>query len=84
MRKKLVTLGFPVAVVLTYKWYPQQFDNIFKAVVMFAVVFSTKLPIGPVLNSANAVATEAQAAATSTTSSLAIQGDKAILPMPCS
>jgi len=51
---------------------------------LFAVVFSTKLPIGPVLNSANAVATEAQAAATSTTSSLAIQGDKAILPMPCS
>lgn len=35
-----VTLCFPVAVVLVYKWSPQQFDTIFKIVIMFAVVFS--------------------------------------------
>jgi hypothetical protein len=35
-----VTLCFPVAVVLAYKWYPQKFDSIFKVAVAFAAVFS--------------------------------------------
>ena len=36
----LLTLSFPAAVVLTYKWYPRQFDTIFKIAIMLAAIFA--------------------------------------------